>query len=223
VPEERESPEPKNAEPRKAFSSPQERTDFDNLESPFGRSSTKHKNLSQCLLLGPQNLNKIFDNRHIIENSETLFVRTAAESKERNVDDIINELNYESTRVDNESLVIDLLDELYQCMEKEHLLATKVGSKMKIHILKALYKYVESQNEKLLLNIARVILALKVTGNNLSGVCKLIFKVSKNDKNDYLFFQKNILGEDQCFLYHGYNMICSRIIFGRFGSLQSVR
>lgn len=27
----------------------------------------------------------------------------------------------------------------------------------------------------------------------MSGVCKLIFKVSKNDKNDYLFFEKNIL------------------------------
>lgn len=32
-----------------------------------------------------------------------------------------------------------------------------------------------------------------MTGNNLSGVCKLIFKVSKSDKNDELFFQKNIL------------------------------
>lgn len=36
---------------------------------------------------------------------------------------------------------------------------------------------------------------LKVTGNNLSGVCKLIFKVAKNDKNDYLFFQKDLLGK----------------------------
>ncbi|RZB39285.1 armadillo repeat-containing protein 2 [Asbolus verrucosus] len=212
LPEERESPEP-NSEPRKAFSSPQERTDFnENYDSPFGRCSTKQQNLSQCLLLGPQNLNKIFDNRHIIENSETLFVRTGyfnrelssqlrnkvqnsilAENKERTVDDVINDLNYESIRMDNEGAVIELLDELYECMEKEDLLTTKVSSKMKIHILKALYKYVESQNERLLLNIARVILGLKVTGNNLSGVCKLIFKVSKNDKNDNLFFQKNTL------------------------------
>ncbi|KAJ3654800.1 hypothetical protein Zmor_013962 [Zophobas morio] len=192
LPEEQE--ELKNTEPRKAFSSPQERTDFnENLDSPFGRSSIKQKNLSQCLLLGPQNLNKIFDNKHIIENSETLFVRTAAESKERSVEDVINDLNYESVKMDNEDRVIELLGELYDRMETENLLNTKVSSKMKIHILKALYKYVESQNEKLLLNIARVILGLKVTGNNLSGVCKLIFKVSKNDKNDYLFFQKNIL------------------------------
>lgn len=34
---------------------------------------------------------------------------------------------------------------------------------------------------------------MKVTGNNLSGVCKLIFKVAKNDKNDHLFFEKNLL------------------------------
>lgn len=29
----------------------------------------------------------------------------------------------------------------------------------------------------------------------MSGVCKLIFKVAKNDKNDNLFLQKNILGK----------------------------
>ena len=130
--------------------------------------------------MGPQNLNKIFDNKHIIENSETLFVRTgyfnrelspqrrnkvqnsilAAESKERSVEDVINDLNYESVKMDNEDRVIELLEELYDRMETENLLNTKVSSKMKIHILKALYKYVESQNEKLLLNIARVILGV---------------------------------------------------------------
>ncbi|KYB28497.1 armadillo repeat-containing protein 2 isoform X2 [Tribolium castaneum] len=191
LPEEQESNSADSKTERKAFSSPQERTDFNEDDSPFGRSSSKQKNLSQCLLLGPQNLNKIFDNRHIIENSETLFVGT--ENKERNIDDVIDDLNNESNRMDNEDFVIELLEELYGKMEKANLLSTKVSSKMKIHVLKALYKFVESQNERLLLNIARVILGLKVTGNNLSGVCKLIFKVSKNDKNDYLFFQKNIL------------------------------
>ncbi|KYB28498.1 armadillo repeat-containing protein 2 isoform X1 [Tribolium castaneum] len=211
LPEEQESNSADSKTERKAFSSPQERTDFNEDDSPFGRSSSKQKNLSQCLLLGPQNLNKIFDNRHIIENSETLFVGTGylnrgqnphrgnkvqnsiLENKERNIDDVIDDLNNESNRMDNEDFVIELLEELYGKMEKANLLSTKVSSKMKIHVLKALYKFVESQNERLLLNIARVILGLKVTGNNLSGVCKLIFKVSKNDKNDYLFFQKNIL------------------------------
>ncbi|KAL3283552.1 hypothetical protein HHI36_006691 [Cryptolaemus montrouzieri] len=78
-------------------------------------------------------------------------------------------------------------------MEREKMLDVKVSSKMKIYILKCLYKFVESTNEVLLLNIARIILAIKVTGNNLSGVCKLLFKVAKNDSNDHLFLQKNIL------------------------------
>lgn len=45
------------------------------------------------------------------------------------------------------------------------------------------------------MNLIRKFFQLKVTGNNLSGVCKLIFKVAKNDENDHLFFQKNLLGK----------------------------
>lgn len=128
--------------------------------------------------MGPQNLNKIFDNRHIIENSETLFIGTgymnrekaqrnknsilAAECKERSVDDVINDLNNESIKMDNDTRVIELLEELYDKMEKANLLTTKIHSKLKIHVLKALYKFIESQNEQLLLNIARVILGVSL-------------------------------------------------------------
>lgn len=49
-------------------------------------------------------------------------------------------------------------------------------------------------------------LQLKVTGNNLSGVCKLIFKVAKNDKNDYLFLQKNVLGKGHS-KYYEHNIL----------------
>jgi hypothetical protein len=34
----------------------------------------------------------------------------------------------------------------------------------------------------------------RVSGRNLSGVCKLVFKVSRCDKNDKLFLEGNILG-----------------------------
>nr|XP_022913013.1 armadillo repeat-containing protein 2 isoform X1 [Onthophagus taurus] len=202
---------------RNAFSSPQEKTDFNQLrnESPFGRPSKK-QTLSECLLLGPQNLNKIFGNKQIVYDSETLFIESGyfkqdqgknvastnyysfdktVENKNKinTVDDVLNLLNVETSKNDNEILIIDLLDELYKCMENENMINGKVNSKTKIHILKCLYKFVESYNEELLLALARIILALKVTGNNLSGVCKLIFKVAKSDKNDSLFFQKNIL------------------------------
>ncbi|KAK9693613.1 hypothetical protein QE152_g34085 [Popillia japonica] len=196
LPEETELPIRINNKGRNAFSSPQEKTEYNEKiknASPFGRSSKK-QSLSQCLLLEPQNLSKIFENKQIIENSETLFVKTDdTTAKDKTVDEIIELLIAESVKTQNDTSVIELLDILYNCMEKNNMLTTKISSKTKIHILKCLYKFVESQNEKLLLSIARIILALKVTGNNLSGVCKLIFKVSKNDKNDCLFFQKNIL------------------------------
>ncbi len=35
---------------------------------------------------------------------------------------------------------------------------------------------------------------LKVSGNNLINVCKLVFKVSRDEKNDAYFMEDNILG-----------------------------
>lgn len=70
-------------------------------------------------------------------------------------------LNLENTKKNNDGVVIECLNDLYDCMEKENMLNNKVSSKTKIYILKCLYKYVESQNEKLLLGIARVILAVR--------------------------------------------------------------
>ncbi|KAG5874097.1 hypothetical protein JTB14_005894 [Gonioctena quinquepunctata] len=180
-------------ETRNAFSSPQERTNYNGSSSPFDRPSHRQHNLSQCLLLGPQNLEKIFDNKQIIENSQTLFLNTVKEKKDRNFEDVLTDLNCENEKKYEEDRVIILLNELFECMEKEDMVNQKVASKVKMRILKCLYKFVESQNEQILINIAKIILSLKVTGNNLSGVCKLIFKVAKNDKNDNLFFQKNLL------------------------------
>jgi hypothetical protein len=37
----------------------------------------------------------------------------------------------------------------------------------------------------------------RVSGTNLLGVCKLVFKVSRCDKNDRLFLEENILGKHQ--------------------------
>lgn len=172
-------------ESRNAFSSPQERTDYNEgirSQTPFGRPSSKQKNLSQCLLLEPQNLNKIFENKQIVENSETLFVSTGyfnkiiradnakqnnnslddqnVKEREKTVDDVIELLNKESKKSNNEEVVIELLNDLYECMEKENLMNVKMASKMKIYILKCLYKFVESSNERLLLNIGRIILAV---------------------------------------------------------------
>lgn len=186
MPEETESVYPKSSDTRKAFSSPQENTTFDEITPPI-----KQKNLSECLLLGPQNLDKIFENKHIIASSETLFsqgsyfnrdvrkprhkitksfsvLEMCDNMKERTFDDVLDLLNSEQYR-NNDGVTINLLNELYDCMEKEKMIAVHVGSKTKIHILKCLYKYVESQNEQLLLNIGRIILA--VSGEFCVGRC----------------------------------------------------
>lgn len=181
MPEENESVYPKTTETRKAFSSPQESTSFDEITPP---TAIKPKNLSECLLLGPQNLEKIFENKHIIANSETLFsqgsyfnrdvrgnktrnkitksfsvLEMCDSMKERTFDDVLDLLNSEQYKT-NDAVTINLLNELYECMENENMITVHVGSKTKIHILKCLYKYVESQNEQLLLNIGRIILAV---------------------------------------------------------------
>ena len=40
-----------------------------------------------------------------------------------------------------------------------------------------------------------ICLQLKVSGNNLINICKLVFKVSRDEKNDACFLEDNILGE----------------------------
>jgi hypothetical protein len=77
-------------------------------------------------------------------------------------------------------------------------------------VLGALYGLVECNSPKVLLSIARVVLAvsillnlfyldyyfinfqLGVTGSNLTGACKLIFKVARNEVNDSLFIDSDV-------------------------------
>lgn len=59
-------------------------------------------------------------------------------------------------------------------------------------ILGALYGLVECSSSKILLAVARVVLALGVTGSNLTGACKLVFKVARNEVNDSLFIDSDV-------------------------------
>ena len=43
--------------------------------------------------------------------------------------------------------------------------------------------------------ISTFIFQFKVSGNNLTSVCKLVFKVSRNEKNDPEFLRGDILGK----------------------------
>lgn len=59
-------------------------------------------------------------------------------------------------------------------------------------ILAVLYGLVECSSPKILLAISRVVLALNVSGSNLTGACKLVFKVARNEVNDSLFIDSDV-------------------------------
>ncbi|XP_043543025.1 armadillo repeat-containing protein 2 isoform X1 [Chiloscyllium plagiosum] len=60
-------------------------------------------------------------------------------------------------------------------------------------LLKTLYRLVDVGSDQLSIQLAKIILALKVSGRNLLNICKLMFKVSRSENNDVLFQNDNIL------------------------------
>ncbi|XP_045197949.2 armadillo repeat-containing protein 2-like isoform X2 [Mercenaria mercenaria] len=87
--------------------------------------------------------------------------------------------------------IISLSEELYQLLQKHNLLSKNYKQRSKI--LKSIFKMLDLEEPQLLLQLARLILAFRVGGNNLLNVCKLVFKVSRNEKNDPAFLDGNIL------------------------------
>ncbi|NWU60933.1 ARMC2 protein, partial [Pterocles burchelli] len=73
---------------------------------------------------------------------------------------------------------------LYQALNEGNMLGKKF--KRRSVLLKTLYKLVDIDSDPLCLKLAKIILAMKVHGKNLVSVCKLAFKICRNEKNDYL-------------------------------------
>ncbi|XP_072264839.1 armadillo repeat-containing protein 2 isoform X2 [Pyxicephalus adspersus] len=61
-------------------------------------------------------------------------------------------------------------------------------------ILKTMFKLVDVGSDRLCLNLAKLILSLKVSGKNLLNICKLIFKISRSENNDCLFQNDDMMG-----------------------------
>ncbi|XP_005102121.1 armadillo repeat-containing protein 2 isoform X2 [Aplysia californica] len=85
----------------------------------------------------------------------------------------------------------ELASQLYTTLECRNCLTRQFQHRS--NILKIIFKLLDVDEPRVLLRMARLILAFKVTGNNLLNVCKLVFKVSRNDKNDSFFLEENIL------------------------------
>uniref|UniRef100_A0A182YI58 Uncharacterized protein n=1 Tax=Anopheles stephensi TaxID=30069 RepID=A0A182YI58_ANOST len=59
-------------------------------------------------------------------------------------------------------------------------------------VLGALYGLVEASASKILLLVAGIVLAMNVSGSNLTGACKLVFKIARNESNDTLFMDSDV-------------------------------
>ncbi|GAB1295064.1 Armadillo repeat-containing protein 2 [Apodemus speciosus] len=81
--------------------------------------------------------------------------------------------------------------QLHRALEEGRMLRKKF--KRRTVLLKALYKLVDVGSDPLSLKLAKLILALKVSGKNLLNVCKLVFKISRSEENDTLMQKDNIL------------------------------
>ncbi|XP_060046637.1 armadillo repeat-containing protein 2 isoform X2 [Erinaceus europaeus] len=91
----------------------------------------------------------------------------------------------------NTETVCDACTQLYQALEEGNLLGKKFQRRSLL--LKSLYQLVDVGSDLLSLKLAKIILALKVSRRNLLNVCKLIFKISRSEKNDSLIQNDSIL------------------------------
>ncbi|XP_033741539.1 armadillo repeat-containing protein 2-like isoform X2 [Pecten maximus] len=122
--------------------------------------------------------------------------RDAEESQEetmfytQNIAPRLEELVHLGKKREGEKLC-ECADSLYKLLQRENLLGK--NCKQRSTILKSVFKLLDLEEPKVLLRVARLILAFRVSGNNLLNVCKLVFKVSRNEKNDPEFLRGNIL------------------------------
>ncbi|KAK3522591.1 hypothetical protein QTP86_025579 [Hemibagrus guttatus] len=60
-------------------------------------------------------------------------------------------------------------------------------------VLRVLFRLIDLGSDRLNLTLAKLILELGVSGNNLLNICKLIFKISRSSRNDFLFQDNGVI------------------------------
>ncbi|XP_023389170.1 armadillo repeat-containing protein 2 [Pteropus vampyrus] len=123
-----------------------------------------------------------------------------ANSQEKDIDSEVDDIFW-NTRIvpilhelekeENTEMVCTACTQLHHALEEGNMLGSKF--KRRSILLKTLYKLVDVGSDSLSLKLAKIILALKVSRKNLLNVCKLIFKISRNEKNDSLIQNDGIL------------------------------
>ncbi|XP_054542833.1 armadillo repeat-containing protein 2 isoform X9 [Pan troglodytes] len=102
-----------------------------------------------------------------------------------------SDLSRLQTKAENIETVCAACTQLHHALEEGNMLGNKF--KRRSILLKTLCKLVDVGSDSLSLKLAKIILALKVSRKNLLNVCKLIFKISRNEKNDSLIQNDSIL------------------------------
>ncbi|NXC44696.1 ARMC2 protein, partial [Penelope pileata] len=100
---------------------------------------------------------------------------------------ILNELESE----DNVESLRLACTKLYQVLNEGNMFGKRF--KRRSMLLKTLYKLVDIDSDPLCLKLAKIILSMKVDGKNLLGVCKLAFKICRNEKNDCIVQNDRLL------------------------------
>ncbi|KAM6954101.1 armadillo repeat-containing protein 2 [Aplochiton taeniatus] len=99
---------------------------------------------------------------------------------------------------DSVERICDLCDRLHGALVEQGMLGRRY--KKRTGLLKTLFRLVDLNSAQLDLQLAKLCLALKVSGNNLLNICKLVFKISRSESNDVLFQNNSILDSLLCVL-----------------------
>ncbi|KAM6323863.1 armadillo repeat-containing protein 2 [Aegotheles albertisi] len=120
------------------------------------------------------------DETRIIESEEEIFWHVK-------ILPVLNELEKE----DNIENLCMACTKLYQALYEGNMLGKRF--KRRRVLLKTLYKLVDIDSDPLCLKLVKIILAIKVNGKNLLNVCKLAFKICRNEKNDDIIQSDRLL------------------------------
>ncbi|XP_070782331.1 armadillo repeat-containing protein 2 [Enoplosus armatus] len=85
----------------------------------------------------------------------------------------------------------DLCDGLHGTLAEADMLGRRC--KRRSGILRTLFRLIDLNSAQLNLHIAKLCLALCISGNNLLNICKLIFQISRSESNDILFQNNSII------------------------------
>jgi len=143
--------------------------------------SNSYDNIDQSIKTTDNNKNKSNPDKDIIFYEE-------------NLKPLLQQMKLNHLHSDEDSLIINF-DILVKTLDIGNLLGkSKLGSKRRTDILSTVYKCTTGDNPQLMLKLAKLFLLMEVSGKNLDAACKIMYKVSRDKKDDQLFIKENIIG-----------------------------